>query len=480
MKRAALVLGLVLLIGAAFVAGFGYGRWYGPKGEAATAGAGKKIRYYIDPMHPSYKSDKPGIAPDCGMALVPVFEDGSLGGEEAPGADKKVLYYHDPKQPSYRSDKPGVNPETGNDLEPVYETAAPGTISISAEKQQWIGVRTEEARVESGHEMLRAAGRVTADETRVVRVTSRTGGWIEKVMVDFTGRFVRAGEPMFTLYSPELMASQQEYLLAIKAEETMAHSSVPGAHTSTLSMKDSARRRLEHWGLDDAAIQELERTKKPQRSTTIHAPSSGFVLTRNAFPNARVTPETELYTLVDLSRVWIIADVYESDMSNIRMGQTAVVMPTYLPGRKINARVTNILPQVDPQTRTLKVRLDAENPGLVLKPDLFVNVEFHSSLPARLTVASSAVLNSGLRKIVFVAKGDGIFEPRTVETGEYFDGRVEIRSGLRAGEQVVSEGAFLLDSESQMKNPAPPAAAAGQTIAPAGAPAKSSGGHKHD
>jgi RND family efflux transporter MFP subunit len=303
---------------------------------------------------------------------------------------------------------------------------------------------------------------------------------VEQVMVDFTGREVLAGEPMLTIYSPELVASQQEYLLALRAKDVLEHSSVPGITHSNEALVAAARRRLEHWGMEAPAIAQLTKTQEPQRTFVVRAPAGGFVTTRNAFPNQKVTGETELYTLTDQSRVWILADVFESDDAAIRMGQAGTVSIEYLPNRKLRATVTNILPQVDPQTRTLKVRLEADNPAGALKPDQFVTVEFTSGAGAKLTVAADAVLDSGRRQVVFVDRGGGLFEKRLVQTGERFDERVEVVSGLREGERVVVSGAFLLDSESQLKSPGAAAAAPSPGAAPKKPDPGGHAGHKHD
>lgn len=452
MKKALVLIAVV----AAFLLGFGYQRWYAVPHQHAAESV--KATGYHCPMHPSFRSDKPGKCGICGMELVPDAQPAQAAG--------KILYYRDPVHHDYHSDQPGLNPETGNELEPVYEQHAPGSVSISAEKQQWIGVTIGTVEQANYQETLRAAGRVAVDETRLTRVTSRTDGWIEKVHVDFVGRMVRKGEPMLTLYSPELTASQQEYLLARKAQETLRASTVRAVTSSNDSLVAVARARLEdHWGLDAKAFEELERSGKVQRTTTLYAPSSGFVMARNAYPGSRVTPDTELYSLADLSRVWIIAEIFEADAGQVRLGQSAVIEPTYAPGRKIRARVNYIFPRVDPMTRTLQVRLDADNPDLFLKPDLFVNVEFPIAGSARLVVPEEAVLDGGITQTVFVARGEGIFEPRRVETGERFDGKVEILAGLRKGDRIAVSGAFLLDSESKLKNPG--AAASG-------------GAHKHD
>jgi RND family efflux transporter MFP subunit len=440
---------ILLLVAAAYVGGYGYGRWYAK--DKGPAPAGRRILYYIDPMHPAYKSDKPGVAPDCGMKLEPVYAD---SGPAAP-AERKILHYRDPKNPSYTSDKPGLNPETGNELEPVYAGEAssmpPGTVQISPEKQQLIGVRYGTVEPVAAARTIRAVGKVAYDETRLARVHTRVEGWIEKVFVDFTGKSVEKGQPLLTLYSPEMLATQQEYLLALRSRDIMRHSTLEGVPAYSDSLVEAARRRLELWNLGPSEIEEIARRKEPQKSITIHAPISGFVLNRNAFPSQRVTPETELYSLADLSQVWVVADVFEYEAPQIGLGQAAIVSLAYFPGRSLAGRVSYIQPQVDPMTRTLKVRIELDNPGHQLKPDMFANVEFRLWSQYRLSVPAEAVLDSGRGATVFVDRGNGHFEPRRVELGQRLDGRVEILKGLKAGERVVTSGNFLIDSESQLK-----------------------------
>jgi multidrug efflux pump subunit AcrA (membrane-fusion protein) len=410
--------------------------------KRAAPANGRRILYYVDPMHPAYKSDKPGIAPDCGMRLEPVYAD--EGPAPTGTSGRKILYYRDPQQPEYRADKPGLNPESGNTLEPVYAdvpqlSLPPGSIKISPERQQMIGVKFATVEMGGGTRTIRTVGKVSADETRVGHVHTRIDGWIEKVFVDFTGDVVKKGEPMLTIYSPEMLASQEELLLAARARDVMP------------SLFDAAKRRLQLWELSDDQIEQVLRTGQPIRNITVHAPMNGFVTERKAFPNQKVTPDSDLYTLTDLSRVWIVADVFEADITSIKVGDPASVMFTGGGAPAITARVSYILPQIDPTTRTLKVRLDASNPGTRMKPDMFVNVEFGVAGSPHLTVPAEAVLDTGDRQTVFVDLGNGYLEPRQVTVGERFGDRVTIAKGVAAGERVVSSGTFLIDSESQLK-----------------------------
>ena len=446
------VLIVLVLMAAAFVGGYGYGRWYGPKGAAEKAAEVKK-GYYC-PMHPSYRSDKPGNCPICGMKLV--AEEGPAS--SAPVATGRILFYRDPQDHTYQSDKPGVNPATGNTLEPVYEgdpSAMPmGTIHVSPEKQQLIGVKYGLVEMTRGDHSFRAVGKVAYDETRIAKVQTRIDGWIEKVFVDFTGKLVEKGQPLLTIYSPEMLASQEEYLLALRSKAVLRSSPIQGGADHAGALIAAARKRLELFELSEAQIEQLEKTGKPLTNVTLYSPIRGYVVERNAFPKQRIMPDTVLYTVVDLDRVWIMADVFENEMPMIRPGQSATVTLAYLPSRKFRARVDYIQPQVDPMTRALKIRLEAQNPGLELKPEMFVDVQFDVAMPASLTVPVDAVLDSGLRQTVFVDRGNGYLEPRQIEIGEYRGDRVDVRKGLKAGERIVVSGTFLIDSESQLKSAA--------------------------
>jgi Cu(I)/Ag(I) efflux system membrane fusion protein len=407
MKTFRIVL-IALLILAALAGWYGYGRWYGPRAvQKPVPQQERKILYYHCPMHPNYHSDKPGDCPICGMRLEPVYATG-------------------------------------------VSASSSEQILISPERQQLIGMRFGQAAIETASRTLRANGKVEMDETRIVRIHPKVDGWIEDVEADFTGKFVRRGQPLVTIYSPELLASQQEYLLALKAKDVLKRSTVPGVASDNTSLVEAARRRLELWDLTAAQIQDIERTGKPARTVTLYSPSSGYIIARNAYPSQRVTPETELYSVADLSQVWVMADVFEYEASSIRPGQAAAVTPAYELGRPLAARVSYIQPSLDPATRTLRVRLELSNPGLLLKPEMFVNVEFRLSAPPSLFVPGEAVLNSGLRKTVFVDQGSGRLEPREVETGREFGDKVEILKGLAAGERIVTSGTFLVDSESQL------------------------------
>jgi membrane fusion protein, copper/silver efflux system len=464
---------IVKALAALLVITLAFGGGYLMRATKSTSSASKArtILYYTDAMNPAYKSDKPGIAPD-GMALVPVYADEAASTGASEQAGHAILYYQDPQDPKYHADKPGLNPETGDTLEPVYADAPavpPGAIKISTERQQLIGVKFATVELSGQARSIRAVGKVTFDETRVSHVHTRIDGWIEKVFVDFTGDFVKQGQPMLTIYSPEMLATQQELLLAARARDLMRDNPLASAAEHGNSLFEAAKRRLELWQLNDDQIDQVLRTGQPIHSITLFAPASGFVTERKAFPNQKVTPDTDLYTITDLSRIWIVADVFESDITSIKVGDATYVSFPNGNTPPLGAKVTYIQPQVDAMTRTLKVRLDAPNPGLRMKPDMYVNVEFGIAGAKELVVPAEAVLDTGDRQTVFVDLGNGYLEPRPVVVGERYGDRVAITRGLSAGERVVSSGTFLIDSESQLK------AAAGGMGAPqhqhGGAPA---------
>src|SRR5215831_9273540 len=388
-----------------------------PAGERADAAHKPelKVLYWQDPMHPAYKSDKPGKAPDCGMDLVPVYEAGA--GEAA--ADL---------------------PE--------------GAFQISPEKQQLIGVQYGEVAYKPVFKTLRTVGRLTYDETKIVRIHTKVEGWIEKVYVDFTGKEVKKGQPLISIYSPELLQTQQEYLLALKGRDELSESPFREAAAGSESLLQAARKRLELWDVSDEQINELEKTGKPTKTLTLYAPTDGFVMTRNSFPKQRVTPETELYTIADLSTIWVIADVYEYEAPEIKTGQAADVTLAYYPGRVFRGRVDYIYPQFDATTRTLKVRIEVPNSNLALRPDMYANAELKIDYGRRLVAPQEAVLDSGFEQLVFVAHEGGYFESRKIRLGPKVDNNFIVLGGLKAGEKIVTSANFLIDSESRLKSAA--------------------------
>ncbi len=430
--------------------------------QQQSASGERKVLYWYDAMNPQHHYDKPGKAPD-GMDLVPMYaEQASAPAQNTssstvlPG-ERKILYWYDPMHPKYTSNKPGTAPDCGMDLLPKYADdqpapMAPGSVMISSEKQQLIGVRTTEAKRESLVREVRTTGQITADETKIAHVHVKINGFIENVFVDYIGQLVKKGQPLFTLYSPDLVSTQEEYLIAKRGEKTLGTSQFAEVAQGSQSLLRSTRERLKLWDISDDQIKKLDETGEVSRTLTFYSPMTGFVTDRKAFPQTSVTPDTELYTVSDFSTVWVNADIFEYEVPYVQLGQHAEMQLSYFPGKSWNGRVSFIYPTVDPVTRTVKVRLEFSNPDFQLKPQMFADIDLKINYGNQIVVPQEAVLDSGKEQRVFVAKGNGYFEPRKITTGAKLDGKVVVLSGLKAGETVVSSGNFLVDSESQLKS----------------------------
>ena len=376
----------------------------------------------------------------------------------AHAAEHKILYWYDPMHPQYRSDKPGPSPDCGMEMVPMYadEAAAQqnlpaGAVQISPQKQQLTGIRTAAASRRALRKTIRTVGVVQPDETRVHKIHTKFPGWVDKLLVNSTGQQVRAGDPILAIYSPDLVSTQTEYLLARRGYEQLHHSSVADAADGSKTLLAAARRRLLLWDITPQQIRDLEETGKAQTSVTLHSPVSGYVTAKDVYQGVYVTPEMDLYTVTDLSHVWVILDVYEYEMSNVHVGTPVTLRLSYYPGVTLTGTITYVYPYLDGKTRTNKVRIELDNPGMRLKPDMYTNAEIEASLGDQLVVPEDAVLDSGTRQIVFVATGNGHFEPRAVQLGARGEGYVAVIDGVKDGEQVVIAANFMVDSESQLK-----------------------------
>jgi multidrug efflux pump subunit AcrA (membrane-fusion protein) len=328
-----------------------------------------------------------------------------------------------------------------------------GAVGITPERQQLIGVRTAAVRTERLERTIRTTGQVAFNETRIAHVHTKVNGYIEDVFVDFVGKFVRHGDPLFTIYSPDLVATQEEYLIARRGQKSLGDAPYPELSQNAEALVGAALERLRLWDVSDADIRALESTGKVKRTLTIYSPATGVVTERAAYHHGRyVTPDTDLYTIVDLSNVWILADVFENEVPYVRVGQRAVMHLSYLGDRAYTGRVSFIYPTLDPKTRTIKVRLEFPNPGFALKPEMFADVDLKVDYGTHVVVPQEAVLDSGAEQTVFVAHPEGYFEPRKVQVGPTSGGRTVILSGLRPGENIVTSGNFLIDSESRLKS----------------------------
>lgn len=419
----------------ALLMSFAAGTRWSDRGHQVFAEHGE---VYTCPMHPQYTSARPGDCPLCGMRLVPAADS-------RPTADST---------------------RTGHE--------APPTVFVPADTQRLIGVRSEAVVRDSIRQVLRVTGRVAVDENRSYQVIAASEGWTRRLGANAVGTFVRRGEVLASYYAPNLQAAQQALLFNLlnsdqvqvrRADAAVAAQGAPVALNLQIAIDT-----LRGLGMSDRQISEVQRTRRLAPEVLVYAPVTGFVMARNLSPEQRFEKNAELYRIADLSHVWVMADVLENDRDLVAQGATATVV---CQAHRLEARMSGALPQFEPQSRTLKARFEVDNPGDLLRPDMFVDVEIAVAMPLAVTVSSDAVVDSGLHKTAFVDRGDGYFEAREVETGWRAAGRVEILRGLREGERVAAAANFLLDSESRMRSavsqpamPAPSAPPAQPATAP--------------
>jgi RND family efflux transporter MFP subunit len=443
----------------------------------ATRDYPKEHKTYTCPMHPEFLTDDPNErCPKCGMKVVEKkAEDRGPGtgdispthaagphpeqGPQAMGRERKVLFYRNPMNPKVTSPVPAKD-EMGMDYVPVYaDEVAPAeggvagmaTVEISSDGIRLSGVQTEPAVIERVARSVRTVGTVTADETRIRHVHTKIAGWVEKLFVNFTGQLVRKGQPILSIYSQELLASQQEFLRARETAAKFTASELQEVRRGGEELLQSAEQRLRLFDVPEDFIAELKRTGQPKRAVTLLAPVSGFVTAKEVFEGQQIEPAMELFTITDLSRVWIEADFYEYEARALHVGQKAKVTLPYDPSRQLAGRVTYVYPTLNLESRTLRVRLEFQNPDFGLKPGMFANVELPLDAAEGVVIPDSAVIDTGERQIVFVSLGGGRFEPREVKLGVRSSGKAQVLLGVAAGEQVVTRANFLLDSESQLR-----------------------------
>jgi RND family efflux transporter MFP subunit len=383
----------------------------------------------------------------------------------------------------YRAAKPMANAETKPPTSIAQDSVAGSTttlpvptepllvpVEISPQRLQSIGVKTGEVERKFVEDEVRATGNIAVDETRLAYVQVRFSGYIQKVFADATYQYVRKGQPLFTVYSPDLVATEREYLVAQQNQKEVAHSTVPDVASSAASLLEAAAERLKQWGVPQEEIARLEATGQAQQELEVDSPVSGYITERNALPSVAVQPETRLYTIADLSTVWVQAQVFQNDLGRIRAGDPAALGVSTFPGRTFRGRVDFIYPQVDMDTRTAKVRIVFSNPDLQLRPGMFVNVNLKVPMGRQLVIPATGVLQSGTREIAFVERSDGYIEPREVQLGSRVGDNFVVLKGLKAGEQIVTSANFLIDSESQLQAalgsfvPPPPGAGAASAM----------------
>ena len=337
---------------------------------------------------------------------------------------------------------------------PVAEATAPGPqrVLISPARQQTIGVRTAIVGHRSMDSTIRTVGAMAYDETRITEVHPKIAGWVERTFVDFVGKTVRRGQPLLTIYSPELVSTQHEYLLALRARGQLSKSAFAETRSGAESLLEATRDRLRLWDVSDAQVAELERTGQVQRTMTLYSPFNGVVLERNIYAGQYITPDTATAKIADLSRIWVVAQIFEYETRSVKLGQEAQIeFPYGQSTRKLAGKITFIYPDIDPQTRRARVRIEFANPGLELKPETYVTVTIQVAGGHALAVPREAVIDTGIAQYVIVALADGYFEPRPVEVGTPVDAFYPVLKGLADGDRIVTSAQFLIDSETNLQ-----------------------------
>lgn len=435
--------------------------------RAQTAPALKTL--YTCGMHPEVISDTPGNCPKCGMKLVAMDPDrarailaarGEGAGAPAdnkPGKERKILFWRSSMDPNEIRNAPGKD-TMGMDLIPVYEDEAAGgpSIRIDPVTEQNMGLRIATVRRGPLVKSIRTVGAVQYDERSLGAVTTKVSGWVQKVYVSETGAQVHKGDRLFDLYSPELYSAQEEYLVALRDAKQAEGRAMKDAAALARSRLASARDRLRLFDISDAQIQALERERKIQKALAINAQLTGIVIKKNIVEGDELKAGMPAYQIADLSTIWVIGKVFETDMPYVQPGQEAHMRLDYLPGRTYRGRVTYVYPYLEQGTREIPVRMEFQNPGYDLKPGMYATIELRKELAAQaILVPAMAVIDTGKRRVAFVMREPGRFEPRRLATGaRTADDELEVLGGLAPGERVVVSGQFLLDSESNLREAA--------------------------
>lgn len=437
----------------ALLIGSGVGYWvssnkFDESAGKQTAAGERQPLFYRNPMNPAITSPAPA-KDEMGMDYVPVYAEDSQPKERQP------LFYRNPMNPEITSPVPAKD-EMGMDYIPVYpeqDAGVPaGTVRIDPTVVQNIGVRTAVVERTTLSRSIRTIGRVTYDEQRVVRLHPKYDGWVEKLFIDKTGDRVRKGDMLLSIYSPQLVATQEEYLLALDSAARLKNSPFADVREGAASLLRSTRERLRLLDVPQHQIAQIGAERKVMKGMHIHSPLDGVVMNIGAREGERITPQTELYMVTDLSHVWVTVDIYEDDIPWVRKDDMAKMRVAGIPGRVFTGKVAYVYPYLEAKTRTIKIRLEFDNSDFALKPDMFANVELLASRQVdALAVPAESIVRTGTQEQVLVRRAPGRFEPRMVVPGVSANGQIQIVSGLEEGEVVVTSGQFLIDSESKLK-----------------------------
>ena len=417
----------------------------GPSGNAQNDAVHKQL--YTCGMHPDIISDEPGNCPICGMKLVPVKN--STGSKE-----KKILYWRAPMDPNEVYDHPGKS-KMGMDLVPVYddESSSSGIVKIDPAVVQNMNVKTVPVEVKELSSEVVTNGVLKTNETKDYIVTTRVNGYIQKLYVDYTGQKVKKGEKLMDIYSPELVAAEQELITALSYQSAVNKSDIVSASNSGEELVKNSIRKLQLLQIPDEDIQHLKETKELKTYVTLYAQNSGTVISKNILDGQKITAGQPLMEISDLSTLWLTADIYEYELSKIELGSEAEIKFNYFPGKDFSGKISFIYPTIDPKSRTAKIRIDVNNLNGKMMPEMFANVKiFGRKLGVHPVVPENAVIRSGEKDIVIIALGEGKFKPQQVTLGGYSNGYYQVLKGLEEGNQIVTSAQFLIDSESNLKS----------------------------
>lgn len=412
--------------------------------QQASATKESDVEYWTCAMHPSVKMKDPGTCPICGMDLVPA-------GRKSPSGSMKI-------------DENAMDSGQSGSMDQMQDHSmhgmSPGTsgknngsseFTVDTRRQQLINVKTEPVQTREMIKTIRTVGTVELDETKIEHIHTKFSGWIEEVFVDYQWQHVKKGDPLFTIYSPELVSTQEEYLLALRSKRILGDSKFEDISEGTESLVKASRNRLKLWDVSESQIREIEKTGKVKKSITIYSPITGHVSYKNAFENQYVEPQSLIYTIADHTTAWVNAEIYEDEIPLVGLGQKATLTVESYPDEEFHGEITFKWPHLMPKTRTTRVRFEFPNPDLKLLPEMYADVNLEIPLGERLSIPESAVLRTGKQNIVFVDKGNGYMDIRKVELGRKAGNYYEVNKGLNEGEMVVARANFLIDAESKLQ-----------------------------
>ncbi len=406
---------------------------------------------YTCGMHPQIISDEPGNCPICGMKLVPIKNTGQSVSPQK--KEKKILYWRAPMDPNEIYDKPGKS-KMGMELVPVYEdeSGGSGIVTIDPEVQQNMNIKTAKVEVKELSSSVTTNGVLTTDETSEYIVTTRMNGWIQKLYVNYTGQQVSKGSKLMDIYSPELVSAQQELLTALSYQNSVNESSLGSIRESGNELVKNSMRKLELLEVPESEVKRLIDTKEVKTYITLYAQKSGTVLEKNIVDGQKIMNGMQLLKIANLSELWLMADIYEYELSKISLGSKANINYNYLPGKSFTGTVSFIYPTIDPKSRTVKIRINVNNHSGELKPEMFANVEIAGkTLGMYPVISENAIIRSGMKNIVIIALGNGKFKPQEVKLGSYANGYYQVLKGLSEGNTIVTSAQFLIDSESNLR-----------------------------